>query len=80
VVTVSSEWEHGGPVRLDPVHRAAAAAAAEIVAFTEVHNLRSCAVMERPGMSTPGLSTTRQGLFVRYTITRAAAPGNGPRT
>jgi hypothetical protein len=80
VVTVSSEWEHGGPVRLDPVHRAAAAAAAEIVAFTEVHNLRSCAVMERPGMSCAGPFDHHRELFVRYTITRAAAPGNGQRT
>ena len=53
---------------------------AEVVAFTEVHNRRSRAVMERLGMSYAGPFDHHGEPFVLYTITRAAAPGSGQRT
>jgi RimJ/RimL family protein N-acetyltransferase len=54
--------------------------AGEVVAFTEPHNRRSRAVMERLGMSYAGPLVHQGEPFVLYTITRAAAPGSGRRT
>ncbi len=54
--------------------------AAEVVAFTENHNRRSRAVMERLGMSYAGPLDYRGEPFVLYAITRAAAQGSGQRT
>ena len=55
-------------------------AAAEVVAFTEPHNQRSRAVMERLGMRYAGPVGHRGEQFVLYTISRAAASGSGQRT
>ena len=54
--------------------------AGEVVAFTEPHNRRSRAVMERLGMSYAGPFDHQGESFVLYTITRAAAPGSGRQT
>jgi RimJ/RimL family protein N-acetyltransferase len=53
--------------------------AGEVAAFTEAHNRRSRAVMERLGMTCTGPIDHQGERFVLYTITRAAAPGSGPR-
>ena len=50
--------------------------AAEVAAFTEIHNGRSRAVMERLWMSDAGPIEPHGEQFVLYTITRAAAPGS----
>ena len=50
------------------------------IRFTEVHNRRSRAVMERLGMNYAGPFDHHGEPFVLYTITRAAAPGSGQRT
>lgn len=54
--------------------------AAEVVAFTEAHNRRSRAVMQRLAMSYAGPLDYDGDPFVLYVITRAAAPGSGQRT
>jgi ribosomal-protein-alanine N-acetyltransferase len=43
----------------------------EVVAFTEAHNAKSLAVMERLGMSEPREITHRDGPFILLTMTRA---------
>jgi RimJ/RimL family protein N-acetyltransferase len=54
--------------------------AGEVVAFTEPHNRRSRAVMERLGMSYAGSIDHQGESFVLYTVTRAAAPDSGRQT
>ena len=51
--------------------------AAEVAAFTEMHNRRSRAVMERLGMSDAGLIEHRGEQFALYLISRGAGPGSG---
>ncbi len=51
--------------------------AAEVVAFTEIHNRRSRAVMGRLRMGDAGLIGHHGEQFVLYTISRSGGPGSG---